>query len=194
VYGASEKVFNESDAPRPTRPYETSKACVDLIAQAYADSYNLPVLIPRFSNIYGPGDLHFDRLIPKTIRSIYQGKNPIMWGGKARRAYLYIEDAIRAYDTLGRLRIEDIDNNRIYNVSSVSVYSVEEVMQKILYHMNSSLRIEKIENERQHEAMIQVMNSSKARKILQWEDTMSLDEGLIKTIAWYRKYFNKQYD
>ena len=64
VYGKNKVPYLESYTPRPTRPYETSKACTDIIAQSYAESFDLPVLIPRFVNIYGPGDLNFQRLIP----------------------------------------------------------------------------------------------------------------------------------
>src|SRR3989338_6199066 len=63
VYGDAKPPTTEDIFPRPSRPYETSKTCADLIAQSYADSYHLPVLIPRFANIYGPGDTNFSRLI-----------------------------------------------------------------------------------------------------------------------------------
>src|SRR5579859_7141660 len=94
VYGNSKLPFREIYQPKPSRPYETSKTCTDLLAQSYADTFNLPVLIPRFINIYGPGDLHTNRLIPKTINSILHDQSPTMWGGSAVRDYLYIDDAI----------------------------------------------------------------------------------------------------
>ena len=81
VYGKNRVPYFEGYIPRPSRPYETSKACTDLIAQSYADTFKLPILIPRFVNIYGPGDLNFNRLIPKTIKSILLHQSPHRWGG-----------------------------------------------------------------------------------------------------------------
>ena len=88
VYGKNKVPYYEGYMPRPSRPYETSKACTDLIAQSYSETFNLPVLIPRFVNIYGPGDLNFTRLIPKTIKTLLAGEKPEMWGGQAMREYL----------------------------------------------------------------------------------------------------------
>lgn len=186
VYGTSDDKFYESDNPKPTRPYETSKTCVDIIAQSYADSFGLPVLIPRFTNIYGPGDLHFDRLIPKTIKSLLEHKNPTMWGGLAKRSYLYIDDAVRAYDTLGRLSVSEMEKNRIYNFASNSAFTVEQIIARIISIMHSSLSIKKVIDARKDEAMTQILNTDKAKRILDWKDSISLDEGLTKTIDWYR--------
>src|SRR5258706_2423753 len=97
VYGNSIPPFQETDFARPSRPYETSKACSDLLAQSYADTFNLPVFIGRFVNIYGPGENNYSRLIPKTIKAVLRGEDVEMWGGNALREYLYINDAINAY-------------------------------------------------------------------------------------------------
>jgi CDP-glucose 4,6-dehydratase len=186
VYGSSDEKFSESDNPKPTRPYETSKTCVDIIAQSYADSFGLPVLIPRFTNIYGPGDLHFDRLIPKTIKSILDHKNPTMWGGYAKRSYLYIDDAVRAYDTLGRLSLNEMEKNRIYNFASNSVYTVEQIIEKIIARMHLPVSIVKIDDARKGEAVTQILNTDKSKRMLDWRETVSLDVGLAKTIDWYK--------
>jgi CDP-glucose 4,6-dehydratase len=105
VYGKNKVPYFEGYTPRPSRPYETSKACTDLIAKSYADTFNLPVLIPRFVNIYGPGDRNFNRLIPRTIQTILTNVSPTMWGGDAMRDYLYIDDAINAYIALATVDI-----------------------------------------------------------------------------------------
>lgn len=109
VYGKNKVPYLESYMPRPTRPYETSKACTDIMAQSYAESFYLPVLIPRFVNIYGPGDLNFQRLIPKTIKSVLGGLSPTMWGGEAIRDYLFIDDAIDAYLLLAKINISKLE-------------------------------------------------------------------------------------
>ncbi len=111
VYGKNKVPYFERYAARPSRPYETSKTCTDLIAQSYAETYKLPVLIPRFVNIYGPGDLNFGRLIPRTIKSVLLEKSPKMWGGDALRDYLYIDDAIDAYIALINLPKDKVKQN-----------------------------------------------------------------------------------
>jgi len=93
VYGRNKVPYKEIYTPHPTRPYETSKACIDLMAQSYAKSFGMHILIPRFVNIYGPGDQSTQRLISKTIKTIIDGNNPLMWGGSSKRDYLYIDDA-----------------------------------------------------------------------------------------------------
>jgi CDP-glucose 4,6-dehydratase len=79
--------------------YSSSKACSDIVSQAYAFQYNIKVGIARSCNIYGPGDLNFSRLIPRTVMLLLLGKPPIVKLGHERvlREYLYIDDAVRAY-------------------------------------------------------------------------------------------------
>ena len=101
VYGDNPNLpYKEEFFPQPSRPYETSKACADLLAQCYADTYGLPVEIPRFVNIYGPGDTNASRLIPKAMQSVLSLKNPHVWDVGAVRDFLYIDDAVKAYLSL----------------------------------------------------------------------------------------------
>src|SRR3990167_2960654 len=145
VYGRNKIPYFESYMTRPTRPYETSKACMDIIAQSYATSFNLPVLIPRFVNIYGPGDLNFQRLIPKTIKHVLEGASPQMWGGTAIRDYLFIDDAIDAYIHLAKIDMSLVRNNRIFNFGSDSKISVEDLINKIIFLSGRKVSIEKID-------------------------------------------------
>jgi len=191
VYGDNTAPFFESYTPKPSRPYETSKTCTDLIAQSYADTFSLPVLIPRFVNIYGPGDLNFNRLIPKTIRSVIQKTSPEMWGGGARRDYLYIDDAIDAYLKLGELPKKLMEKNRIYNFGTGEVVSVEELIKIIMKLSREKLSIKKIKIARPDEISFQYVSSSKANKILKWQPKNSLGEGLARTIGWYKTYFQE---
>lgn len=185
VYGKNKLPYVEKYTPRPSRPYETSKTCTDLIAQSYADTFNLSVLIPRFVNIYGPGDLNFSRLIPKTIQSVLKGESPRMWGGEALRDYLFIEDALSAYMKLLSVPLYRIKKNRIFNFGSGNKASVEEVIQKIITISGKNLSITRIENERALEIEAQYVSSSKARRVLGWNPQTDLNVGLSKTIKWY---------
>lgn len=189
VYGNNKPPYVEDYIPRPSRPYETSKTCTDLIAQSYANSFDLPVLIPRFVNIYGPGDLNFNRLIPKTMKSILSNESPRMWGGDIRRDYLYIDDAINAYVQLGELPTEKMEKDRVFNIGGENIASVREIIQKIIIISQKNLKIEHIDKERNSEVKFQYVSSEKARKAFAWKPQYSLNDGLRKTFYWYKNYF-----
>lgn len=188
VYGENPLPYREQYPPRPSRPYETSKTCIDLIAQSYADTFNLPVLIPRFSNIYGPGDMNFNRLIPKTIKNVLNNTSPQMWGGKAIRDYIYIDDAITGYLKLAMTPISQIEKNRIFNFGTGDRLSVKEIMEMIIKISGKNLTIQKIEGARMLEIDKQYVSSAKAKRVLHWIPKTSIEKGLIKTIAWYNKF------
>jgi CDP-glucose 4,6-dehydratase len=189
VYGNAPLPYREEEPARPSRPYETSKTCNDLMAQSYADTFRLPVVIPRFANIYGPGDLHFSRIIPKTIRSVILGKPPKMWGGNIVREYLYIEDVIRAYASLAGLSDGQLERNRIYNFGSNERISVHDLIYKILLLMKSDMKVRKVAESRKDEVQEQYVETAKAARVLEWKSKINLETGLEQTIAWYRKYF-----
>lgn len=191
VYGNNKLPYLEKYTPKPSRPYETSKACTDLIAQSYAESFHLPVLIPRFVNIYGPGDLNFSRLIPKTIQSVLHGNSPKMWGGDVVRDYLFITDAVDAYVKLLSADIPTVEENRIFNFGTGNVISVQELIKKIIFLSESNLSIVRISEERKEEIKKQYVSFSKAKKLLGWDSNTQLDTGLTNTIKWYKSYFKK---
>lgn len=90
--------YNEEMPLRGRHPYDVSKSCTDLIAQTYAITYSLPVVISRCGNFYGGGDLNWNRIIPGTIRSVLRGKRPIIRSdGQYIRDYFYVEDGAAAY-------------------------------------------------------------------------------------------------
>lgn len=190
VYGNNKLPYLEEYTPKPSRPYETSKACTDLIAQSYADSFYLPVLLPRFVNIYGPGDLNFQRLIPKTIKAVLSNTTLKMWGGKAIRDYLFIDDAINAYIYLAKIDMSLIGDSRIFNFGSDSKISVKDLIKKIIRLSGKNITIEKIDGGRASEIKSQYVSFRKATKLLGWRPRTTLEVGLRKTLRWYEKYLN----
>src|SRR3989344_33006 len=185
VYGDAPFPYAEDEPARPSRPYETSKTCADLVAQSYADTFKLPVLIPRFVNIYGPGDHNLTRIIPKTITSLLRGEPPTLWGGNSMRDYLYIGDALSAYDMLARVSDQQLGKNRIYNFAVGNPVSAKTLIEMIIRLMNTHQKIKNIPSVRANELLRQDVNWNKARRILGWTPKTDLSTGLLATIAWF---------
>ena len=194
AYGDQETLpYNESTPLQGQHPYDVSKSAADLIANTYAVSFDLPVAITRCGNFYGGGDLNWNRIIPGTIRSILRGQNPIIRSdGKYIRDYFYVEDGAAAYMLLAEKLAENPElKGEAFNFSNEIQVTVNEIVERILKLMNSKLEPE-IRNEVQNEIRHQYLSAEKARKILNWHPLFSLDEGLKKTIEWYRKFFNDE--
>lgn len=190
VYGNNPRVpLKEKYFPQPSRPYETSKACADLLAQSFADTYNLPVEIPRFANIYGPGDLNFSRLIPKVIKSILNNERPEVWDIGSVRDFLYIDDAINAYLTLAEKQLNNDKRVRVFNFGTGKPIKIYDLVLKIIELAGKKIDV-KMENppdERSNEIKKQYVSIVKAKKELGWSPKVGLDEGLLETIKWYKK-------
>ncbi len=196
VYGDNPNLpYKEEYYPQPSRPYETSKACVDLLAQSYADTYNLPVEIPRFVNIYGPGDKNMSRLIPKVIYSILNSENPHVWDVGAVRDFLFVEDAISAYRILAEKEFFEKKRIRVINFGSGKQTDILTVVNKLI-EISGNIHIkpvtEKVPKEREKEIKKQYISIDKAKTILGWEPRYSLDEGLKLTFSWYKNHFFKE--
>ncbi|MGH7718044.1 MAG: NAD-dependent epimerase/dehydratase family protein [Gemmatimonadaceae bacterium] len=198
VIASSDKAYGESDSLpyaentplRGRHPYDVSKSCGDLIAQAYAATYALPVAITRCGNFYGGGDLNWNRLVPGTVRSVIRGQRPVIRSdGHYVRDYFYVEDGAAAYMLLAEqlarapeLRCE------AFNFSNETQLSVLELARRVLSLMGSTLEPE-VRNEATNEIRHQYLSAAKARERLGWSPLFTLDEGLGRTIQWYETYF-----
>jgi len=186
AYGAQEILPYSEDMPLQGRfPYDVSKSCVDLIAQSYMATYKMPIGITRCGNLYGGGDLNWNRIVPGTIRSVIRNEQPIIRSdGTMVRDYFYVEDAANAYLTLAESNI-----NGVFNFSNNQPLSVIALVNRILKNMKSELK-PIIKNEANNEIQEQYLDSSKAMKLLNWKPQYTVENGLIKAIEWYRDYFD----
>jgi CDP-glucose 4,6-dehydratase len=190
AYGSSTRLPYTEDQPLAgTHPYEVSKGCADLLARSYAATYDLPIAVARMGNIYGPGDLNFNRIVPGTIRSLLAGKRPVIRSdGTPVREYFYVGDAVEAYLTLAEKAGSRRVRGEAFNFSSGERATVLEVVKKITEKMDMHLK-PVILSESRHEIQDQYLAIAKAGKILRWKPVHSLDDGLDLTIPWYREVF-----
>lgn len=193
AYGDQEALpYDESTPLQGQHPYDVSKSAADLIALTYAKSFDLPVAITRCGNFYGGGDLNWNRIIPGTIRSILRGQRPVIRSdGKYIRDYFYVEDGAAVYMLLAeQLATRPEIKGQAYNFSNEIQVSVRDIVERILKAMKSDLRPE-IRNEVSNEIRHQYLSAKKARRDLGWKPMFSLDEGLSRTIEWYKDFFDE---
>ncbi len=174
-----------------SHPYDVSKACADMIAQAYYATYKLPLAITRCGNIYGGGDLNFNRIIPGTIRSLHNNEQPIIRSdGTHVRDYIYITDVIAGYILLAEhLHRSDVQG-QAFNFSTNNRLSVLAVVERIIKLMGSLL-VPDIQNTASGEILAQYLSSEKAERVLGWKAQYTIEEGLQETIAWYTSFLKK---
>jgi len=177
------RTYRESDPLAGDHPYEVSKSTADLIAQMYVKTYHLPVVITRFGNIYGPGDLNYNRIIPGIIQSILtKEKLAIRRNGKFVRDYIYVGDVIDGYIFL--LDHFDCAGGGAFNLSSNDTYSVMDLIKKSQKILRKKIRFE-IENSQVNEIPYQHLSYDKIKK-LGWKPRYTLKRGLTLTYRWYK--------
>ncbi|WNP89495.1 GDP-mannose 4,6-dehydratase [Bacillus velezensis] len=183
--------YDENMPLQGKHPYDVSKSCADLLSHTYFNTYGLPVCITRCGNLYGGGDLNFNRIIPQTIQLVLNGDAPeIRSDGTFIRDYFYIEDAVEAYLLLAE-KMEELNlAGEAFNFSNEIQLTVLELVEKILKAMDSDLK-PKVLNQGSHEIKHQYLSAEKARKLLNWTPAHTIDEGLEKTIEWYKAFFQK---
>lgn len=194
AYGPHKELpYDESVPLRGHHPYDVSKSCADLIAYAYAVTYRLPVAITRCGNLYGGGDLNWNRIIPGTIRSILRGQAPVIRSnGEYIRDYFYVEDGAAAYMLLAEgLSAQPDLRGEAFNFSNELQVTVLELVRKILTSVDSDLMPD-IRDDVTHEITHQYLSAAKARRVLGWRPLFTLDEGLHRTIEWYQSFFSAE--
>ncbi len=187
AYGSHDQLpYDENAALQGRHPYDVSKSCSDLIGQMYAHTYKLPVTITRCGNFYGPGDLNWNRIVPGTIRSVMRGTAPVIRSdGQFIRDYFFVEDGAAAYMLLAERMANSPElRGHAFNFSNEIQITVLQLVDKILKLMNSSLKPD-VRNEASNEIRNQYLSAEKARQILQWSPSFTLDQGLEHTIRWY---------
>jgi len=187
VYGKTKPPYKETTPFFPDHPYEVSKAAADLEAQCYFRTYGLPVVIVRFSNVFGPRDIYFNRIIPGIFKSILKNQELLIRSdGKMIREYIFIEDIVdgclKAAENIKKIKGE------AFNFGSKHIFSVLELIKKIEAILDIKINY-KILNIAKNEIPEQYLDWSKAKEKLNWRPKISFEEGIKKSFKWYQTFF-----
>ncbi len=186
AYGKlSKDKYQETDSLRGDHPYEASKAAADLISYSYFKTYKLPVVITRFGNIYGEGDLNFSRIIPGIMKAVVRDeKFEVRSNGKYVRDYLYVKDVIKGYIMLA----SNIDRvkGEAFNFGSDETLSVVELIKLVEKILKKKVNY-KILNIAKNEIPYQSLDYAKIRKTLGWKPRYSLSQTIKQIFQWYKK-------
>jgi CDP-glucose 4,6-dehydratase len=197
IVASSDKAYGEhpvlpytEDAPLIGRfPYDVSKSCADLITFSYWHTYRVPVAVTRCGNLFGGGDLNFNRLVPGTIRSALQDQRPLIRSdGSFIRDYFYVRDAAGAYLALAERMDDPAFLGQAFNFGTETPMSVLEMVQAILARMGRTDLTPIIRNEASHEIQRQYLDCAKARRLMRWHPGYTLAQGLDEAIGWYREW------
>jgi CDP-glucose 4,6-dehydratase len=194
AYGDQEQLPYDEDSPlKGEHPYDVSKSCSDLLARSYHVTYKSPVCITRCGNFYGPGDLNFNRIVPGTIRHVFNNEPPtIRSDGTYIRDYFYVKDAALAYMYLAEKMEDSQIHGEAFNFSNELQIPVLELVQKILKLMGRTDLKPVVLNQASNEIKHQYLAAGKAREMLGWKPSYNLDDALKETIAWYTEFFRAE--
>jgi CDP-glucose 4,6-dehydratase len=203
IVASSDKAYGDSDIlplteDLPLRaaahPYDASKAAADLIARSYAHTYGLPVVVTRLANIYGPGDQNPSRLIPESVAAVLEGRAPVVRSdGSPERDFLYVTDAVSAYLAISDLLDLGRDSpawGAALNAGGGTPHRAIDVVRSVCAAGGRPDLEPDVRGTGRLNGEIdrQWVDSSLLRALTGWEPQVTLEEGLQRTIAWYRKY------
>ena len=177
---------------RPYHPYMVSKAVAELVARAYNDTFGISVAWVRSDNLYGGGDCNWQRLIPGTIRSLLQGKPPVIRSnGLLTRSYVYVEDAVAAYTAIAERLDRPEVRGRTFQISAGVGVTVLELVQQLVRLSGRADLSPRVLNEKEDERVDVVYVPTLEKELLGWEITVSLRDGLVRTFDWYHTFFGE---
>lgn len=189
AYGEAERLpYTESTPLDAIFPYDTSKLCGDFIARSYFRTYGLPVTIARCGNIFGGGDLNWDRIVPGTIRSLLRNERPLIRSdGTLVRDYVYVAEVVLAYLDLAEQAHRDEVRGQAFNFSAARPLSVLELVAAITAAVGVKLE-PVVQGVHVAEIQRQYLSSARASEVLRWQARYPMEQALAETVAWYRTF------
>jgi CDP-glucose 4,6-dehydratase len=190
AYGSHDQLPYREDYPLlGLFPYDASKACTDIIARSFAHTYRTPVVVSRFANIYGPGDTNMSRIIPGAIASVLRDEAPVIRSdGTPVREFIYVDDVARGYLLLAE-KIDEVIGEA-FNFGAGEPITMLDLVRRVIRFAGKEGRLEPrvlLERKIEREIDAQYLSAVKAEARLGWRAKVDLDEGLKRTIEWYRE-------
>ena len=199
-YPKNKMPYKENYELRPKFPYDVSKACTELIARSYtSELYNLPIVITRFTNIYGPGQVNFSALIPDCIQTVLgYGKFIPRGNGENVRDFLYVKDVVDLYLIIAKklfLNPKKL-SGQIFNAGSNKPKKIKDIVKIIFTNSNKNKEYVKIQKAFKNKKAIgeidyQYMDHKKAKKYFGWSPKYNFSCGIIETYKWYKNNIKK---
>lgn len=184
AYGKTSKAYSENSSLMGDHPYDVSKSATDLFSQTYFKTYDTPVVVTRFANVYGEGDLHESRIIPGICRAFIRNRTlEIRSNGKYVRDYIYVKDVVSGYLFLFHNFNKVVGES--FNVSSKDSLSVIDVIKRAEKSIGKKLQYS-IKNTAVNEIPYQHLNDKKIRQ-LGWRSKYQFDAVFPEILAWYKE-------
>ncbi len=185
VYGeAVGKPSLEDDALNPKSPYAASKAGADRLVYSYFTTFNMPVVISRCANNYGPYQ-YPEKLIPLFVSNAMEDKPlPVYGTGKNTRTWIHVTDHCEAIDLL--LHCDAKHHGEAFNISSREEFSVLQIADVILKTLGKPQSLLRYIDDRPGHVVRHAVDPAKIEKTLGWKSRISFSDGMKETIAWYR--------
>jgi dTDP-glucose 4,6-dehydratase len=183
VYGSKEgdQTFTENHLLAPNNPYSASKASADLLVRSFYKTHQIPVMVTRCSNNYGPNQ-NPEKLIPKVIEhSLHNKPIPVYGDGMNIRDWLFVEDHCSGIYTVMKKGLP----GEIYNIGGSNEKSNIEIVETILHHMGKSYDLISFVTDRKGHDRRYGIDWSKMKNKFDWEPATSFNKGIKKTIDWY---------
>lgn len=193
--------YQEDYKLKPKYPYDVSKACADMISLSYAsDLYKIPVIVTRFCNIFGPGQLNFTALFPDLIKSVLNKKTfKLRSNGKSIRDFIYIKDIVNIYKLLAeKLYINPKKySGEVFNAGTNNPHKIKDIVSMVYKFKKEYLLLKRTtqnlkKNKTKGEISVQYMNYKKLNKLFNWKPKYSFKSALSETIDWYQNYFKNR--
>jgi len=187
VYGtALSESMDETHPLLPMSPYASAKAGADRLVYSYWATYDIPAVIVRPFNTYGPSQ-HLEKAIPRFITSCLLGEPIRLHGdGSASRDYIFVEDVCRAVDALVHADLQKV-KGQVFNIASGVHRSMLSIAEDIVQKMCTDRSLITFVGERPGQVFRHTGNAAKLRGLLGWKPAVAWEEGLQRTISWYRE-------
>jgi CDP-glucose 4,6-dehydratase len=189
AYGPhNELPYREDFALQPVYPYDVSKAATDLLARSYWHMWQVPTAVTRFANLYGGGDVNASRLVPEAVTAAIAGRAPVVRSdGSPERDFLYVEDAVAAYLAISEALGRGEGRGEAFNAGGGRPHRVGDVVELICRLAGTDVEPDiRGKGTPAGEIDRQWVDYSKLNGLTGWEPTVSIEEGLQRTIDWYR--------